>query len=77
MPDGGTKTYLTRESATEWFARAGITHITIEYLAKRQALGSGPEQVRIGKYVYYEPSALQAWLDLEIRRGHQPRRKRA
>ncbi len=76
MPDGAATSYLTREAAVRWFHAEGITHVTDEYLRKRHCLGTGPAQVKIGKYVYYEPEALRAWLTAEITRAPQSRRRR-
>lgn len=68
---------LSRTAAAGWFTSQGFDHISVEFLEKAAAAGNGPPQFRIGKYVYYTRSALEAWLAAEIERGGRPRRRGA
>lgn len=64
---------LSREEAAAWFAAKGYKHVTVDYL-RRAALGSkGPAQHRLGKFVYYAVTSLEAWLEEEIARGERGR----
>lgn len=69
----GQRPNLSRAEAARWFADQGITHIGVEYLEKAAARGQGPEQFRVGKYVYYSRAALEAWLSAEMERGRSQR----
>ena len=42
--------------------------VTVSYLEKSRIIGGGPEFVKLGRSVRYEPSALTAWVDAARRR---------
>lgn len=70
-----TARHLNRREAAEWFQARGFRHVTVRHLSDLADTGRGPEYARIGKYVYYAETALQTWLDANLKpvtRGRAP-----
>ena len=47
--------------------------VTVSYLEKTRVIGGGPEFLKLGRSVRYEPSALAAWVDSTRRRSTSDR----
>lgn len=61
--------HLTRAEAAAWFADRGLKVMTADRLEKLAVKREGPPFSKLGRYVYYRPSELQAWLDAEWTRN--------
>ena len=57
--------YLTRDQAAEYLSSRGL-RVSAGYLAKLATAGKGPSYSRLGKYAYYQPSDLDAWLKTNL-----------
>lgn len=53
---------ITRTQAAEWFQARGYRHVTSQHLTTLAERGKGPPYARLGKYAYYDPADLEAWL---------------
>lgn len=58
---------LTTAEAAKWLS------VTVSYLEKMRVIGGGPEFVKLGRSVRYEPTALATWVDSARRRSTSDR----
>lgn len=58
---------LTTAEAAKWLS------VTVSYLEKMRVIGGGPEFVKLGRSVRYEPAALATWVDSARRRSTSDR----
>lgn len=69
--------YLTRKEAAAWFQAKGLKHVTVAHLSDLADTGRGPPYSRMGKYVYYTETDLQAWLETAMQPSTRARGRAA